>query len=94
MQLLGITEVTGVYKTTLRQNGNMVKKTATFFPAHWSREQVITKIYEAYENFIKSGAIAEIEKGKYLVRGFTNERVTIEMYITQKGHIVTAYPIL
>jgi hypothetical protein len=84
----------GFYKATLRQNGNMVKKTAIFFPAHWSRKKVIETIYEAYENFIKSDATAEIEKGKYLVRGFTNEKVTIEMYITQKGRIITAYPIL
>jgi hypothetical protein len=84
----------GFYKATLLHNGHIAKKIATFFPAHWSREQVVSKIYEAYENFVKSGIQAELKKDKYLVRGLTNEGVPVEMYITRKGHMVTAYPIL
>jgi hypothetical protein len=53
---------------------------------------VIEKIYEAYNNFVKAGLEAEFEKGKYLIRGFTDEGIKIEMYITTSGHIKTAYP--
>lgn len=78
----------GFYSATLYYGEEFVKD-ITFFPAHWSRKQVIDKIYEAYNNCIK----VELRMGKYLIRGKTNEGVTIEMFITQKGHIVTAYPI-
>lgn len=65
----------------------------TFFPQHWSQEEVISKIYEAYTNATKSGVPLKLEKdGKYLVRGLTNEGIKIEMHITQKGVIKTAYP--
>ena len=65
----------------------------TFFPQHWSQEEVISKIYEAYANATKNGAPLKLEKdGKYLVRGLTNEGIRIEMHITQKGVIKTAYP--
>jgi hypothetical protein len=85
----------GFYKATLLHNGEIAKRTATFFPAHWSREEVISKIYEAYNNFIKDGAkIMEIKGGKYRFQGFTEEGIKIEMYVTLKGHLVTAYPVL
>jgi uncharacterized protein VirK/YbjX len=85
----------GFYQATLRHNSHVVKQTATFFPAHWSREQVMKKIYEAYENFIKSGLKPHLARdGKYIIKGTIKEGIEIEMYITKNGHIRTAYPIL
>ncbi len=66
----------------------------TFFPQHWSREDVIDKIYEAYENFIKSGATPLEKKGKYIIDGTTKEGIDIRMFITKNGHLKTAYPII
>ncbi len=68
----------------------------TLFPQLWPREKVISKILEAYDHFIKTGAKNYELKpsGKYLVTGFTDEGIKIEMYITKKGQITTAYPVL
>lgn len=82
----------GFYKATLFDGENFVKN-VTFFPAEWSRDMVISKIYEAYDNFIKSGATGYIEQGgKYIVDGVVSEGITIRMFITKNGRIVTAYP--
>ncbi len=82
----------GFYKATLFDGANFVKD-VTFFPAEWSRDTVISKIYEAYDNFIKNGATGYIEKGgKYIVDGLISEGITIRMFITKNGRIVTAYP--
>jgi hypothetical protein len=35
-----------------------------------------------------------LERGKYKVQGFTNGGILVEMYMTLKGHLVTAYPVL
>jgi hypothetical protein len=85
----------GFYKATILHRGNKIKNIGTFFPAHWSRKKVIEKIYEAYGNFIKSGVKPMTTKDdKYLIRGLIEEGFEIEMRITKKGHVVTAYPIL
>jgi hypothetical protein len=87
-----VVDKTGFYKAELLYRGESVKE-ITFFPAHWSRKEVISKIYEAYDNFIKENAVAELKPdGKFRLQGLTNEGVTIEMYITQQGKITTAYP--
>lgn len=82
------------YSAKLYCGENLVKE-ITFFPSEWSREQVINKIYEAYDNFKKSGAplIAE-QNGKFKIQGVIKEGITIEMCITQKAEILTAYPLL
>jgi hypothetical protein len=69
-------------------------KEITFFPSHWSRKQVIEKIYEAYDNFRKSGVEPLIRDGKYYIEGAIQEGVDIAMYITKNGEIKTAYPVL
>jgi hypothetical protein len=70
-----------------------IKRGKTFFPSDWSREKVISAIYEVYENFIQSGVRPLLAKdGKYELSGFTKEGIKIEMYITQNGTIATAYP--
>jgi hypothetical protein len=84
----------GCYKADLLMCGKTFRD-KSFFPANWSREQVVIKIHEAYDNFIKSGKKAVLEANrKYKIQGFTNEGIEIEMCITQKGLIKTAYPLL
>ncbi|HJZ22969.1 MAG TPA: EndoU domain-containing protein, partial [Candidatus Babeliales bacterium] len=55
----------------------------TFFPQHWSREEVISKLYEAYADFNKSGITPKLnDRGKYVIHGYTSEGIKIEMIIT------------
>jgi hypothetical protein len=83
----------GFYKADLVIDGAIITK--TFFPSAWTREKVISKIYEACENFIKNGGIPELGKdGKYIIKSYIEEGIEIKMCITQKGKILTAYPIL
>lgn len=84
----------GCYSADLVYMGEIIKPYATFFPSEWSREKVVSKIYEAYENFAKSGAQLVEKGGKYLVDGKTNEGIRIRMYIKKNGLIVTAFPVL
>lgn len=81
----------GIYKAKVFFNGNEYNK--TFFPTDWSREKVISKIYEAYDDFISNGANATVTKGgQYKISGLTSEGIEIEMYITKKGRVTTVYP--
>ena len=81
----------GCYSAELIMDGLRVPK--TFFPAHWPREKVVSKIHEAYNNFIKSGVIPELGgDGKYFIRALTNVGMEIEMYFTIGGEMKTAYP--
>jgi len=53
------------------------------------------KIYAAYDHFIESGAIAKLsDDGKFIISGLITEGIEIEMILTQKGKLITAYPIL
>jgi hypothetical protein len=83
----------GFYTTDLIHQGTVVKPQATFFPAEWSREKVVSKIYEAYNNAVENSLVPEFRNdGKCFIQGLTNEGIEIEMYMTSKGKIVTAYP--
>ncbi len=86
---------TGCYEAKLWWNNKFVK-TNTFFPKEWSREKVIEKIYEAYDEFIKNGSnrIIKNRGSLYQIQGITKEDITIEMIVTKAGKITTAYPIL
>gem|GEM_PF-1287893 len=87
-----IIQKSGCYCADLTVGGIAIPK-KTFFPAHWSQEKVVSSIYEAYDSFVQSGVKALLEKnGKYRVEGITREGIKIEMFITQKGKITTAYP--
>jgi len=84
----------GFYKTDLFL-GEKIFPGKTFFPGHWSREQVISTLYEAYSNFIKSGQLPLLgSDGKYKINSIIKGGIEIEMYITKKGRIATAYPVL
>jgi hypothetical protein len=85
---------TGAYKADIIVNGKSIRD-KTFFPASWSRKQVIAGICEAYDNFKKSGASEIVFRGgKYTVIGITNQGMEILMHITENGLIASAYPIL
>ena len=82
----------GACKADLILNGIIVPG-KTFFPAHWSREKVINSIYEAYTNFMNSGVVPMARPdGKYLIKGFANDGMEIEMFITKNAKVTTAYP--
>jgi len=84
----------GFYKAEIRCLGHKVKD-ISFFPATWSREQVIDKIIEACKNFVKSGAEIPWEPGgKCSIKALTNEGVEIQVFITKNGAITSAYPVL
>lgn len=81
----------GVYEAKVWIDGRPEIK--TFFPSDWSRNKVIAKIFEAYDDFIKKGGIHfEIKGNKYTCYGMTKEGIEIKMHITKKGQITTAYP--
>jgi len=85
----------GFYKAAIEHNGETIKRMSTFFPAHWSREKVMHTIYAAYDHFIESGAIAKLgDDGKFKIKGLIPEGIEIEMILTQKGKLITAYPLL
>jgi len=86
-------EKNGCYLADILLDGARVPG-KTFFPQHWSREKVISKIYEAYESFIKSGVIPLEKGGKYIIEGLTQEGINIRMFITKNGQVATAYPIV
>ncbi len=89
-----VVHTSGVYSCKLFNKGNFIKD-ITFFPHTWSRQQVMNAIFEAYDNFKKSGAHGILQpNGKWLIEGVTKEGITIEMYVTQNALITTAYPIL
>lgn len=76
-----------------KQKNTVDKKIS--FPFLLVREKVISKICEAYENFIKSGKKAILEaNGEYRIEEFIGEGVKIRIHITPKGLITSAYPIL
>jgi hypothetical protein len=75
-------------------NKSIAMKMSTFFPAHLTQEEVIEKIYEAYNNFLEKQISPEPRKGKYIIEGATKEGIIIRMHITEKGLMISAYPIL
>jgi hypothetical protein len=58
--------------------------------------QVVSKIFEAYDNFIATGAknYKITPKGTYEFIGFTKEGIQIEIHMTKNGVINTARPVL
>ena len=74
---------------------NLCVPNITFFPSDWPHEKVTNKILEAYDNFKKNGPTPILNrKEQYIVRGFTNEGIEIEMLFTRDGEMKTAYPII
>jgi hypothetical protein len=85
----------GFYKAELYWNGYKAKERASFFPAHWTPDDVVKAILEAYDDFIKKGAKDIAEQGEcYKIIGNTLAGNSIEMIITKSGKMKTAYPII
>ncbi len=78
----------GVYTAKVRVNGinkSGNKGYSSFFPEYMSPQDVIDAINEAYEN--------RVDIGDGLYAGLTDEGMEIDMVLTKKGIIVTAYPV-
>jgi hypothetical protein len=74
-------------------NGTKSRARKAFFPAFWSREKVMHKIFEAYDNCLQSGIKPVIRPdGKYRLQGYTSEGIEIEMIITKDGTMKVAHP--
>ncbi len=84
----------GFYKATLCIKRQTHKIPKTFFPAHWTREQVIETIIEAYNIGKKAGKIIYQTNGTYLIEGITKSGIKIQIYLSKTGKITSAYPIL
>jgi hypothetical protein len=83
------------YIAELVIDNNLHVPNRTFFPAHWTKEKVISKIHEAYDDFKKRNITPSLNhKKKYIVRGFTSEGIEIEMIFSADDEMKTAYPII
>lgn len=79
----------GVYEAEVEVEG--VKKSgnrgiSSFFPLHWTAQEVVDGINEAYESkeFIRGNTY----------EGISHEGVIIHMYLDQKDKIISAFPVL
>jgi toxin len=79
----------GVYRATIKYenyNGKIVTTTKTMFPDHWTPQEVIDRISEAYKDTNK----INIEGNKYIGKDRTG--MEIMMYINENGNIISAHP--
>ncbi|NFQ67994.1 EndoU domain-containing protein [Clostridium sporogenes] len=76
----------GVYTGKVQVDGVIKKAKSSFFPEEWSPQEVIDAINEAYNNkqFVKGT--------KNTFRGKSVSGLKIEMYIDNKGKIISAFP--
>ena len=79
----------GVYKAQVEVDG-ILKKTnkgySTFFPKDMNPQEVVDSINEAYDNRVF------VEGTSKTYRGSANNGLEIEMYINEKGKIISAFP--
>jgi len=80
---------TGLIISDVLCDGHLEKR-KTFFPASWSREQVILKIGESVQNLVKPPMV---EGTKGVLFGQTSEGIIIRVVVDiQSGKYITAYP--
>ena len=72
-------------------NGHKIHITKSFFPSDWTQQQVLEKIYEAYNNYDQE---LTFTYNKAVIVSQTNEGLKIKMVITNQGEILTAFPII
>lgn len=77
----------GVYKAKVMIENVEKGPYSTFFPKHWSEEQVEKAILEAYEN----RQLERVNPERY--QATLSSGVRIEMQLDKDGSIITAYPI-
>lgn len=84
----------GFYKADIYYQGVFVK-TTTFFPAEWTREQVMDAVIEAYDDFIASHFVPDFwDKDSAVITGRTKNGLVINMFVTRDSVMQLAYPIL
>jgi hypothetical protein len=82
----------GCYRAALYYSGKQIA-VKNFFPANWPRQKVVTKIREAYNNYMCSHIKSALRSdGSFIIQGTTQEGLIIEMFINKQGTMVTAYP--
>ena len=85
----------GVYKLDWKISGTK-EKTSTFFPAKWSRNQVIKKINEAERYYAKNKTFIDkkINRNNETIsfHGYTSEGIKIRIIKNKNNKIITAYP--
>ena len=77
----------GVYTANIEVSGKKKSHYSTFFPDEWSPQEVVDAINAARED-----AMANNRKVDSLWIGYY-EGIEIDMYMTKKGKITTAYPV-
>ncbi len=76
----------GVYRARVVVRGvERDQSKSSFFPEHWTREEVIGAIIEAYANREQVGATERLFKGK-------GRGVAILMYLDERDRVVDAMP--
>jgi hypothetical protein len=75
--------------------GDKFYKNIAFFPQEWSKEQVMQKVYTAYESFLKDGATSFSlgKSGRSYILGKISENIYVEIIMSKSGQVITAYPI-
>lgn len=74
-----------VYRAKITVNNIEKNAFSSFFPKEWTMQQVIDVINEAYTNkTLQSGNI---------YNGKTKSGVTVQMYLTENGKIISAFPL-
>lgn len=78
----------GIYEANVMIEGVKKKARSSFFPTHWTPEEVERAIDEAYRRR------SPLEKGpKHIFKGQCSSGVTIQMELDNRGAITTAYPL-
>lgn len=83
------------YTAQLLWNGKTIKQTVSFFPAHWTNEQIMDAIFEAYDEFLeRAKCINFVNTFFSKIKGQSKSGTMIEIVIARYGEIVAAYPLL
>lgn len=80
----------GVYEAVVEIGGVLKTNTSTFFPKTWSKDEVMSAIYEAYRNAnpkIKADGTEFVYKWTGTSRG-----ITIDMFLDANAEILSAFP--
>ena len=84
----------GVYKLDWKLPDGRIKQ-STFFPAHWTRDQVMKKIKEALKNAKKYSLKPEEQiDGNFSLISYTNEKIKVKIITSSQNRIITVFPLL
>ncbi|MCF7900062.1 EndoU domain-containing protein, partial [Candidatus Babeliales bacterium] len=83
------------YEQLFKGHQTIMKK--SFFPSGWTREHVMEKILEAYEDAVERRTYLEEGKTKSNIIGLTKEGIviyiTLDMSLESGNTLITAYPL-